>query len=197
MTHCLHIDITGIINLFLITGMLNSVSASDLIIDDRTSNSYRSNLGTEWKLVTDQVMGGVSNGELTLSNYNNRNCLRMRGNVSTENNGGFVQMALPLSEGDDFDATHYTGVEVEVAGNNEPYNIHIRTSGLWLPWQSYRFTFQATNDWQTLRFPFHAITPYKTSKTFQRNRLIRIGLVGIGRDFKADLCVATVKFYKR
>jgi len=192
----LHTNITRLISLFILPGVLNAVSASDLIIDDRTSGSYRSNLGTEWQLVTDQVMGGVSDGELTLDNYNKRNCLRMRGDVSTENNGGFVQIALPMSEQDDFDATDYTGIELEVAGNNEPYNIHIRTSGLWFPWQSYRFTFQATTDWNTLRFPFTEIKPYKTNKSFQQHRLMRIGMVGIGRDFQASLCVASVKLYK-
>ncbi len=141
-------------------------------------------------------MGGVSDGELTLDSYKNRNCLRMRGDVSTENNGGFVQTALLLSEQDDFDATNYSGIELEVAGNNEPYNIHIRTSGLWFPWQSYRFCFQATTEWQTLRFSFTEVKPYKTSKRFQQQRLMRIGLVGIGRDFQADLCVASAKFYK-
>lgn len=191
-----HMNTTRLFILLFIPGALNTVSASDLIIDDRTSGSYHSNLGTQWQLVTDQVMGGISDGELALDNYNNRNCLRMRGDVSTENNGGFVQIALPLSEQDEFDASNYTGIELVVAGNNEPYNIHIRTSGLWFPWQSYRFTFQATTDWQTLRFPFTEARPYKTGKRFQQQRLMRIGLVGIGRDFQADLCVASVKFYK-
>ena len=172
------------------------MSASDLIIDDRTSGSYRSNLGTEWRLVTDRVMGGVSSGKMTLDSFGSRNCLRMRGNVSTENNGGFVQIALPLSEQDEFDASRYTGVELDVAGNNESYNIHIRTSGLWLPWQSYRFGFEATTDWQTLRFPFRDIKPYRTSKAFRQDRLVRIGLVGIGRNFQADLCLASLRLYK-
>ena len=149
-----HIFTTSLIILLLTPGIFNKVTASDLIIDDRTSGDYLSNLGTEWQLVTDQVMGGISVGELALDRYKNKNCLRLRGDVSTENNGGFVQIALPLSKQDDFDATDYTGIELEVAGNNEPYNIHIRTSGLWFPWQSYRFTFQATTDWKTLRFPF-------------------------------------------
>jgi len=192
----LHIKITSLISLLIIPGVLNAVSASDLIIDDRTSNKYRSNLGTEWQLITDRVMGGISKGELTLDNYKSRNCLRMRGDVTTENNGGFVQIVLPLSEQDDFDANDYSGVELEVAGNNEAYNIHIRTSGLWFPWQSYRFTFLATTEWKTLRFPFAEIKPYKTNKRFQQHKLMRIGLVGIGRDFQADLCVASVKLYK-
>jgi hypothetical protein len=191
-----YIITTSLITLLLIPGAFNTVSASDLIIDDRTSGTYHSNLGIQWQMVTDQVMGGISDGELALDSYKDRNCLRMRGNVSTENNGGFLQIALPLSEQDEFDATNYTGIELVVAGNNEPYNIHIRTSGLWFPWQSYRFTFQATTGWQTLRFPFTEAKPYKTNKRFQRQRLMRIGLVGIGRDFQADLCVASVKFYK-
>ncbi len=184
-----------LIGLFLVTGVLNTVSASELVIDDRTGGGFRASIGTEWRLVTDRVMGGVSAGEMTLDSYKNRRCLRMRGTVSTENNGGFVQIALPLSDQGDFDATRYTGVELEVAGNNEDYNLHIRTSGLWLPWQSYRFSFRAAQDWQTLRFPFSEIKPYKTSKSFQQDRLVRIGLVGIGRDFQADLCVAAVKLY--
>jgi hypothetical protein len=192
----LHFVITSLLAILLIPGVSITVSASDLIIDDRTSGTYQSNLGTEWQLVTDQVMGGVSNGELTLDRYNNRDCLRMRGDVSTENNGGFVQIVLPLSEHGEFDAGNYTGIELEVTGNNQPYNIHIRTSGLLFPWQSYRLSFQATTEWQTLRLPFTEVKPYKTSKRFQQQRLLRIGLVGIGRDFQADLCVASVKFYK-
>ena len=57
----------------------------------------------------------------------------MQGNVSTENNGGFVQIALSLSDKDDFDASAFAGIEMEVAGNNEDYNIHFRTSDLWFP----------------------------------------------------------------
>ena len=101
-----------------------------------------------------------------------------------------------LPKKDELDATGYSGVELEIAGNNEVYNIHIRTAGLWLPWQSYRFTFQADPEWKTLRFPFTKIVPYKTSQHFQQHRLMRIGLVGIGRDFQADLCLAAIKLYK-
>jgi hypothetical protein len=172
----------------------NAVIA-DLSIDDRSSNDLSSNLGTQWRLVTDQVMGGISDGSLTLDSYNDRNCLRMRGTVSTENNGGFVQMALNLTDEKRFDASAYAGVEIEVAGNNESYNIHLRTSDLWLPWQSYRASFKATTDWQTIRIPFAELTAYKTTSRFRQDKLKRIGLLGIGRDFQADLCLAAISFY--
>lgn len=184
-------------------GIIDSVLAvtqnSSLIIDDRTSGSLDSNLGTKWRLVTDNVMGGLSSGKLTLDNIRDKNCIRMQGDVSTENNGGFVQIALPLSDknSDDkhFNASAFTGIDIEVSGNNESYNIHIRTDNLWFPWQSYRFSFIATPDWKTYRIPFSKLEPYKTTKEFPQDKIIRIGLVAIGREFKADLCIASINFY--
>ncbi len=188
-------------SLILSTGLVNSAIASDMnndnhIIDDRSNNDVTSNLGTNWQLVTDNVMGGLSQGELILDNYKGRNCLRMRGNVTTENNGGFVQIALPLSDRGVFDASAYTGIEIEVAGNNELYNIHFRTAELWFPWQSYRSSFTAGSDWQTYRIAFSELEKYKTFHKFAQDKLKRIGLVAIGREFQADLCLADIRFYR-
>lgn len=171
--------------------------AKDLIIDDRASGNMSSSLDTTWRLVTDQVMGGVSKGNLTQDNHKGRNCLRMRGDVSTDNNGGFVQIALDLTKDKDkpFDASAYAGVELSVSGNNEHYNVHFRTTDLWRPWQSYRFSFKAMPEWQTIRIPFANLEAYRTTTKFHKDKLKRIGLVGIGRDFKADLCVGAIKFY--
>lgn len=154
-----------------------------------------SNIGTEWRFFADTVMGGVSSGNVTVDSHNGKKCLRMRGNVSTENNGGFVQMALSLSGRGVFDASEYDGIELEVSGNNESYNLHFRTSSLWFPWQSYRGSFTATPEWQTVRIPFTELEAYKTSQAFQQDKLERVGLLGIGRDFQADLCLASIRLY--
>lgn len=169
--------------------------ANDLIIDDRSSGNMTSKMGTEWRLVTDTVMGGLSTGNITVDNYKGKNCLHMRGNVTTENNGGFVQMALSLSEQGNFDASDFDGLEFEVSGNNELYNIHLRTAGLWFPWQSYRASFSATPDWRMVRIPFTEFEAYKTTQDFRQDELRRIGLLGIGRVFQADLCLASIRFY--
>jgi len=195
MNYKLHSITALLISLMLSPGVINNVLANDLIIDDRTSGDLHSNLGLEWRLFTDKVMGGVSSGNLSLDTYDDRNCLRMQGDVSTENNGGFVQIALSLSKQEHFDASDYAGIEMEVAGNNELYNIHIRTAGLWFPWQSYRSSFRATDDWQKIRIPFTSMKAYKTTQKFRRDKLERIGLVGIGREFHADLCLASIRFY--
>ena len=187
------------INPGIIDSVLADTQNNNLIIDDRSSGTLNSNLGTKWRLVTDNVMGGLSSGKLTLDNIKDKNCLRMQGDVTTENNGGFVQIALPLldekSDDTPFDASAYTGIEIEVSGNNENYNIHFRTDNLWFPWQSYRFSFKATPDWQKYRIPFSKLEPYKTYNNFSQDEIIRIGLVAIGREFQANLCVASIKFY--
>ena len=196
-----------LISLIISTQVMKTALANDSMsnlnngmIDDRSSGDFRSNPGVKWRLISDTVMGGLSSGQLTLDNYKSKNCLRMRGDVTTENNGGFLQMALSLSDlprsgHDAFDASAYSGVELEVSGNNESYNIHFRTSGLWFPWQSYRSSFTASDNWQVLRIPFASLQPYKTTQAFSQNKLIRIGLVAIGREFKADLCLARISFY--
>jgi hypothetical protein len=119
----------------------------------------------------------------------------MRGDVSTDNNGGFVQIALDLTQDESLDASAYAGIELSISGNNEHYNIHIRTTDLWLPWQSYRFSFKATPDWQIIRISFVNLEAYRTTTKFHQDKLKRIGLVGIGRNFQADMCVSSIRFY--
>ena len=189
----------AVMNLVMADRVLADIKNSNLIIDDRTSGNLNSNLGTKWRMVTDNVMGGVSSGHLTLDNIKDKNCIRMQGDVSTDNNGGFVQIALPLLDkisGDKpFNASAYTGIEIEVLGNDESYNIHFRTDNLWFPWQSYRYSFIATPDWKKYRIPFSKLGAYKTTNKFSQDEIIRIGLVAIGREFQADLCVASVYLY--
>ena len=52
-----------------------------------------------WSMFTDPVMGGVSEGSAALEMILGRRALRLRGRVSLERNGGFVQVARPLGNG--------------------------------------------------------------------------------------------------
>jgi hypothetical protein len=173
-----------------------SVMAVDLlIIDDRRSGNLDSTLGTSWRMITDGVMGGVSSGTLMLASVAHRDCLRLQGDVRQENNGGFIQAALDIEKTAAADASAYTGMVMDVYGNDEAYNLHLRTGDLWLPWQSYRATFQAPASWQTVQLPFAEFSPYKTSKALDLTELERIGVVAIGRAFAADLCIGRIAFY--
>ena len=47
---------------------------------------------TEWEYISDNVMGGVSSGKATILKDTDNFFLRLEGNVSTKNNGGFIQV---------------------------------------------------------------------------------------------------------
>lgn len=150
----------------------------------------------DWRLITDAVMGGVSRGALTRETVEGRETLRMRGHVSTENNGGFVQIAFDLGPHNGFvDTGRFTGIELDVLGNNEPYGVHLRTTDVTRPQQSYRHGFTATPHWQTVALPFAQFVPHRIDIPLDVRRLRRIGLVAIGREFVADLAVARLAFY--
>lgn len=78
-----------------------------LIIDDRQWGDFRTRQGTSWRLVTDEVMGGVSEGRLTIDEVDGRPCIRLRGRVRLENRGGFVQAALDLNREAEVDFSRF------------------------------------------------------------------------------------------
>lgn len=150
-----------------------------------------------WRLFTDQVMGGVSQGTMVRETVAGRQAIRMRGTVSLDNNGGFVQIARDLSpDGGLVDASYWSGIELDIFGNGEAYGVHLRTDATTRPWQSYRQSFTAAPLWQTVQLPFDGFLPHRTEIAFDPRRLRRIGLVAIGRAFSADLALGAVRFVK-
>jgi len=143
-----------------------------------TKPAFSASLLNDWKLISDQVMGG-----------------HMQGIVTTENNVGFLQIAHSLSESERLNATEAQGIHLHVRGNNERYNLHLRTSDMWLPWQSFRSSFMARQEWQHIYIPFDRFEAYKITRKLNTGKLKRIGIVAIGRDFEADICIAAVDFY--
>ena len=156
-------------------------------IDDRRSGNHATVTGGNWRLVTDGVMGGVSSGRMTVDKIDDRPCLRLSGDVSTDNNGGFIQAALDLDSDELSDASAYQGIAIDVYGNDESYNLHLRQDGLWLPWQAFRATFTTSREWQTHYLPFTGFQPHATRAALKPDRLKRIGLFAIGRRFDADV----------
>lgn len=165
------------------------------IIDDLSKTFPLAANGATWDMLSDRVMGGVSSGRLTRETVAGRPAIRMQGDVSLENNGGFIQMALDLDPaGAAVDGRSFTGIEILVWGNDEDYGLHLRTADLGRPWQSYRQGFRAGPEWRRISFPFSGFTPHRTEIALNPARLRRIGLVAIGRAFSADLALADVRF---
>lgn len=149
---------------------------------------------TRWRFFSDQVMGGVSTGQVTFLTEANTSYARMTGSVSTANNGGFIQMRLDLDEPPPDGST---GVVLRVRGNNDRYYVHLRTSGTLLPWQYYQAGFDVTERWTEVRLPFAA---FKASgRLLRRNpaasSVKSLAVVAYGKDHAAQIDVAQIGFY--
>jgi hypothetical protein len=152
-------------------------------------------LNLNWEFVADTVMGGVSTGKVTWDAPHE--VARLTGDVSLENNGGFVQMAADFAPGRQlFDASTFDGVELELSGNGEVYDLRLRTDALTRPWQSFRTEVVAPQDWTIIRVPFAAFEAHRTDATFDPSRLRRVGVLAIGRVFSADVSVRSFGFYQ-
>jgi hypothetical protein len=166
------------------------------VIDDLSRPFPQASSGGSWELLSDRVMGGVSSGTLVHGMVAGRAAIRMRGQVSLENNGGFIQMALDLSPGGaPVNCSRYGGIILDVCGNDESYGLHLRTVDLARPWQSYRQAFHAGSGWRRLELPFSGFQPHRTEIPLDLTRVKRVGLVAIGRAFAADLAVGAIAFY--
>ncbi len=164
-----------------------------LVIDDFTDPARVSTIGTRWRGISDRVMGGISEARVAHERVDGSLCLRLHGDVRLDNNGGFIQAALDLSPGGGvLDASAYSAVRIQVRGNDEQYNVHLRTPDNVRPWQSYRSSFRAIDGWQTIELPFESFEPYRLQARLDVTRLRRIALVAIGRAFFADLFVRSI-----
>lgn len=149
---------------------------------------------TRWRFFTDGVMGGVSSGQVTFIQEGDQAHAHLTGQVSTENNGGFIQMRTDLPDGAPQGAI---GVRLVVRGNDQRYFVHLRTSGTVLPWQYYQAAFDVTHNWSEVRLPFDSFRrsgpPIRAVPRAQS--LSSVAVVAYGRDHEAEVDARELGFY--
>ena len=178
------------------SGWSRSLAATSHTIDDLSQPPPRASNGATWEMIADRVMGGVSNGTMRRETVRGREAIHLQGDVSLENNGGFLQIALDLApDGSSIDARQWAGVEIDVIGNDETYNLHLRTADVTRPWQSYRQSFVPTPEWQTVRLLFAGFDTHRIDAPLDLSTLRRMGIVAIGRAFHADIAIAGIRFF--
>ena len=62
------------------------------------NNAANENEWKRWYFFADTVMGGISSGQIVRKEVLGRTAIEMRGTVSLENNGGFIQIAMDFDE---------------------------------------------------------------------------------------------------
>ena len=181
--------------ILIILILCQNTSFSKNMILDELKNPNLTIQSQEWNLVTDQVMGGLSVGKLSVEEIEGFKCYRMTGEVSTKNNGGFIQIRVKLNP--EVYSKDYKGVYIKVYGNNNNYNLHLRTGLTFAPWQYYGFTFFSKKNWTEIRAPFNEFqkSNYYQPKSIIGQNIKSVGLVAGFNDFKADICLGEIGFY--
>ena len=148
----------------------------------------------QWSYFADTVMGGVSDGSAEFQSNGSDNTIRLTGEVSTANNGGFIQVrsSIPwkLAKGK-------TGIKLKVKGNGEQYYLHVRNSSTRLPWHYYQLGFETSEAWREVELPFAS---FVKSSSFLRaamnqDTIKTIGIVAYGKEYTADISVMSLEFY--
>ena len=154
-------------------------------------DDFQSAPESRWAFVTDGVMGGVSSGQAQVLPSGG---MRMTGQVSTENNGGFIQFRRRFEGGWPADAS---GMRITARGNGEVYYVFLRTTGLPRVWMSYRFAFETGSQWNETAMAFAGFTPsHPGMPPDLRPELVRsVGIVAYGRDFQADVSLRRIEIY--
>ena len=186
--------------------LLSFIATVSLAQDDLVFPIQRGTV-SDWKYVSDQVMGGVSEGSVVLERDGDIAFARLIGDVSTKNNGGFVQLRSAISlfnKPEMFQLIHdankegkeLQGVRLNVRGNGETYHVMIRTYFTWRPSDYYYHTFETGPDWWQVEMPFSEFKRSNSKSTkFDINDIRDFGIVAYGRDFKSDVSVSEISFY--
>ena len=162
---------------------------------EKPFESFNPNESRNWSFFTDGVMGGVSRGKAFLGKSGSDNFVRLEGEVSTANNGGFIQIRHSLAKYLD---KNIQGISLKVRGNGERYYVFIRTSSTLLPWQFYNASFKTSKNWKLVKINLKQFQPSSSflRKTIKSSSIKSIGIVAYGRDHKAKVDVSEIYFFK-
>ena len=147
---------------YLITTTLarDTAEADDSV--ERTLYDFRNKTDiNHWRIVNDDVMGGISNSTIYLSDTGTA---VFNGVVSLENNGGFASSrTMPRS----YELGDYTGLLIRLLGDGKQYQVRVRSDDRF-DGISYRYRFSTQPDtWTTIRIPFSALVPVFRGQTLK------------------------------
>lgn len=106
---------------------------------------------SNWKIVNDTVMGGVSNANINKSVSQTG---VFKGDVSLENNGGFAMVQYKF---DTIMVDSFTKTTIKLKGDGKMYQFRIKTH--LNDKHAYIFPFKTSGDWENITIPFSTMCP--------------------------------------
>ncbi len=146
-----------------------------------------------WYFVSDQVMGGVSHGEVRTYAEQGQVQTCLQGEVSLENNGGFIQMQWVIDP--QLDLSQFSGIYLDWRGQAPGVALHLKTDQLMRPWQSYRHPVAVTPQWQKHFVSFKDFAPYRTDTPLDLGHVRRLAVIALGEAGPVQVCVREMGLY--
>jgi len=161
-------------------------NGENILKDDFTNEN-------EWTYIADNVMGGISDGGVEFNLVDSNVYALLSGHVSTENNGGFIQIRRELKN---IDLSKAKSIRVYARGNNEKYYIFLRTTGTILPWQYYSHEFTVNEEYNEFIMQIQDFKKSGTllAKQINPKKITSVAIVAYGRDHVAEIYVKELEF---
>ncbi|AJR02377.1 CIA30 family protein [Siansivirga zeaxanthinifaciens] len=116
---------------------------------------------SNWNVVSDTVMGGVSNSNFSL---NDTGFGVFTGKVSLENNGGFSMVRCHLERKD---VSKFNTFSLRIKGDGKTYQFRVKTDKE--DTHSYVLRFNTSGAWETIEIPFDNLKPTFRGKDLDMN----------------------------
>jgi hypothetical protein len=177
-----------------IYGLVFSLLISPSWSDTNMIDAFEQQPERRWRYFSDQVMGGLSQGQANFVKTDARFSAHLSGWVTTQNNGGFIQIRREINGSNYPDAK---GVTLKIKGNGERYYLHLRTKQTQLPWHYYQASFDSSSDWQSFSIPFSSFerSGWVLGAEIDPASISSLGIVAYGKDHQADLWIDEIGFY--
>jgi NADH dehydrogenase [ubiquinone] 1 alpha subcomplex assembly factor 1 len=126
-------------------------------LDGTTLLDWSSGVSADWRVVNDDVMGGVSRSNFGYAQTVSGGYAEFGGSLSFARNGGFASVRGPLPRGACAGAT---GVVLTVRGSKMPFKFCFRDRASWDS-EGYQadFTPPSEQEWAEVRLPFASFIP--------------------------------------
>ena len=136
----------------------SDVVPEEVVEPEKNMFSMRIDFGEDgdanWFPLNDDVMGGVS----TSSMQSTEKTILFTGEVSTDNNGGFVSLRSPNGE---YELEDYTQVEVSYKSSGQDFMMILADHAAWYMPEFRHEVLPTSEEWTTVTIPLSDFTQYK------------------------------------
>ncbi len=115
---------------------------------------------TNWRIVDDVVMGGLSDGTFSLSDEGHG---VFEGKVSTENNGGFSSVRYQTGG---TEVSDFKTIQIRLKGDGKNYQFRLKHKSS--DYYAYKTTFETTGEWQNITIKLNDMYPSFRGRTLDQ-----------------------------